>query len=147
MKRCIKAADRGDALVGIYWYTDDGKVIGVVQPVDEGEMDGPYLQYSGGNHMTLWRQVVKDCFLKEIQQEVINKGFKSLYRGRCIYFTMTQTYTVTCSEDLVNDNEFRSKIREFFQLENVRVEFEPLMHYKYKTELTGNPAVDEHYFD
>lgn len=147
MKRVIYAADRGDALVGIYWYTDDHEVIGLAQPVDDGEIDGPYIQFKGPNHLSAWKQVVRDNFSTDEQEAIIARGFKSLYRGRCIYSTVTQTYTVTCSKDLVDDKEFRTKVKEYFQLTGVRVEFLPLNHYQYKLELTGNPAIDDMYFD
>lgn len=148
MKRYVHAtADRGDALIGIYWYTDDCRIIGLSEPVDRGILDGPYLQYSGKNHLQAWTEVVCDNFSEEDQRALIAKGFKSLYRGRCIYSTMTTTFEITCSSDLVDNEEFRRKAREYFQLTNCRVEFVPLRHYASKIELTGNPSVDAYYFD
>ena len=148
MKRYVHAtADRGDALVGIYWYTDDHRVIGLAEPVGDGLIDGEYIQYSGSNHMQAWNLVVRDNISGFEADKIIKKGFKSLYRGRCIYSTMTPTYTVTCSEDLKDDLEFRQKIKDYFQLGSVRVTFVALDHYKNKLELTGNPAVDNLYLD
>jgi len=60
---------------------------------------------------------------------------------------MTQTYVVTCSEHIINNREFRSRIKDYFQLDNVRVSFESLNHYRDRLELTGDPAIDEFYFD
>lgn len=147
MKRMITAADRGDALIGIYWYTDDGKVFGFSQPTDDGILDGQYIQYDGVNHLSGWRQAVKDSFSAEQQEEIISKGFKSIYRGRCIYDTMTTCYVITCSKDLLNSREFRNAVKSYFNLSQVRVEFKALSHYENKLELTGNPAVDDLYFD
>lgn len=148
MKKYIRAVDRGDALVGIYWYLEDSnKVIGLSESVDNGELDGEYIHYSGPNHFRAWRNVIKDNLPDSEQEEMINKGFKSLYRGRCIYSTMTQTYVITCSSELINNLEFRSKVKEYFQLDSVRVSFTALDHYAHKIELTGNPAIDAFYFD
>lgn len=147
MKRMIVGADRGDGLVGLWWYTDDKKVIGVSEPVDNGRLDGNYIQYSSGNHLSRWRDVISEFIPEGEREAIISKGFKSLYRGRVIYDTLTSCYIITCSEDLKNDTEFRSKIIEYFQLSNCNRQFQSLDHYKYKNALTGNPAVDEHYLD
>lgn len=146
MKKAILAADRGDGLIGIWWYTDEGQVIGLSEPVDYGRVDGRYIQYSKGNHMSNWQKVVTE-FMSTQSEELIAKGFKSLYRGRVFYDTMTACYVVTCSEDLIKDIPFRNAVTEYFQLSECNRRFEALDHYRYKNELTGNPAVDAFYFD
>ena len=140
MKRYIRAADRSDGLIGIWWYDESKQaVISACESVDDGELDGDYIQYHKGNHMNLWQSLAPD--------NMRDKGFKSMYRGRVIYNTRTQCYEITCSEDLMNNFEFRKAILEHFQLTECRREFIPLYHYKHKLELTGNPAVDSSYYD
>lgn len=146
MKRVVSAADRGDGLIGIWWYTDDGHVIGLSEPVDDGTIDGRYIQYSSGNHMTRWRDVVSQ-FIQDDPDSIINQGYKSLYRGRVVYDTLTCCYVITCSEDLKKDSQFRKDIIDYFQLSQCNREFQGLDHYKYKNSLTGNNAVDSQYFD
>lgn len=144
MKEIIYAS-RGDALIGIWWYTDEGQVWGKCCPVDDGELDGMYLQLSRSkNHMTLWSSTVKDNVEDvEDQRSIIALGYRSLERGRVIYNTATQCYEVTCSKNIVDDEEFRKAIISYFQLSGNRVDFVPLNHY-FKIELTGNPAVDSY---
>jgi len=146
MKKVILAADRGDGLIGIWWYTDDRQVIGLSEPADSGRADDRYVQYSKGNHMSNWRKVVTE-FIPTGAEELIAKGFKSLYRGRVLYDTMTACYVVTCSADLIHNIPFRDAITGYFQLSECNRRFETLDHYRYKNELTGNPAVDAFYFD
>lgn len=147
MKRMIMAADRGDGLIGIWWYTDDNQVIGLSEPVDSGKLDGQYIQFSSGNHMSRWRDVIKDFIPSELQESVLSKGFKSLYRGRVIYDTLTSCYVITCSEELKNNSQFRKDIVDYFQLSQCNRQFMGLEHYRYKRELTGNPTLDEYYLD
>ena len=132
---------RGDGLVGIWWYTGTD-IIGVSKPVDDAEIDGPYVQYSNTeNHLTLWRKVINSNFSSTEADNIISKGYKSLERGRVIYDLRTRTYLVTCSNNVVNNIEFRKKIIAYFNLSDDRVDFEPLSHYR-KVELTGNWALD-----
>lgn len=77
---------------------------------------------------------------------MIQKGFKSIERGRVIYNTAVQCYQVIYSKALFNDKQFRDDCIKAFNLSECRFEFEALSHY-YKCELTGNSSVDEHYFD
>lgn len=145
MKLYIKAS-RGNAQVGIWWYTDDCKVIGVSKPTDSAELDGAYIQYScKENHMTLWRKVMSDNY-KDNAEEIIAKGYESLEHGRVIYDCRTCCYEVTCSVSLVHDKEFRNKIIEFFDLSGNQIEFVVLRHY-HKEELTGNSALDDFYYN
>ena len=133
-------ADRYDGLIGIWWYDETtNEVIGPAEPVDEGVIDGDYIQYHSGNHMTLWKSYST--------KSQYPKGFKSMYRGRVIYNTRTQCFEITCSESLMHNANFRAAILSYFQLDNCRRTFVPLLHYRDKVELTGNPALDDGYFD
>lgn len=140
LNRYLKES-RGDGLVGIWWYTGTD-IIGVSKSVDDGEIDGPYVQYSNTeNHLTLWRKVISSNFSSIEANNIISKGYKSLERGTVIYDLRTRTYLVTCSNDLINNIEFRKKIIYYFNLNDDRVDFEPLSHYR-KVELTSNSALD-----
>ena len=79
---------------------------------------------------------------KELQQSIIAKGYKSIERGRVIYNTATMVYEITCSQNLINNTDFRKNIVNYFNLSESRYEFVLLNHY-HKIELTGNPAFDE----
>lgn len=142
MKLYVRAS-RGEALVGIWWYTDNRDIWALSCPVDSGVLDGVYVQYSDNkNHMNMWNSIVKEHVQDEDeQQKILAKGYRSIERGRVIYNTATMSYEVTCSNSLINDKEFRSAIASYFQLEGNRYEFVALNHYG-KLELTGNPAVD-----
>lgn len=145
MKRIISAADRGGGLIGIWWYTEDHKIIGLSEPVNDGIFDGRYIQYSSGNHMTRWRDVVSK-YIQYDQESVIVRGHKSLYRGRVIYDTMTCCYVVIYSEDLKNDREFRKEIVEYFQLFQCNREFQckyPMSETDVGTRYCGAEKKDE----
>ena len=145
MKVYVKAS-RGNAQIGIWWYTDDKEVWAVSCPTDDGELDGPYLQYSSSkNHMNLWRKVVNDN-LSGNTDNIISRGYKCFERGRVIYNCRTSCYEVTCSDNLINDKEFRRSIIDHLDLKGNQIEFVKLNHY-HKEELTGNPAVDEFYYN
>ena len=152
MKRYVKAS-RGDGFIGIWWYTDEGEIWGVMKHPDDGVLSGPYVQYSDTeNHLTLWSSVVKDNVNsnnKEIKldaQKIINKGYKSLERGRVIYDTRTMCYVVVCSANLVNDTAFREAVVDYYQLAGNQIDFVQNDHY-YKAELTGNLALDSFYYE
>ena len=97
--------------------------------------------------MTLWRKAL-ELFVsnKKERDTYIKKGYKCLERGRVVYNIRTQSYEVICSVDLVNDLKFRKACKDYFKLNSCRVDFEALHHY-HKMELTGNPAVDDLYYD
>lgn len=144
MKRYIKASVN-DGEIGIWWITDDLKqVLKVSCMIDEAETDDPYLQFSTTkNHLTEWRNVVKEQVDdKDLQEELIRKGYKCLERGRVIINLKTQAYEVTCSEKMVNDPEFRQAIVDAFHLPLGRVTFEALSHY-YVYEAGQNSALDK----
>lgn len=146
MQRYIKAS-RGNAQIGIWWYTDDGEIWAESDFTDNGIQDGMYLQYSDKeNHMTLWSTVVMRNASETDANQIICKGYKSLERGRVIYNCATVCYEVTCSKAILNDKKFRQKIIDYFDLKGNQVEFVPLNHY-YKDELTGDPNTDEFYYN
>lgn len=135
-------------LVSIWWYTDSGEFWDFSKTLDDAEDDYGYLQYSTTkNHLNLWREAVRQHIEDpELQKVIISKGYKSIERGRVVFNVRTQCYEVICSKELVNDLAFRKQCKEHFRLSGNRVEFEALNHYS-KRELTGNPAVDELYYD
>lgn len=146
MKRYVKAS-RGNARIGIWWYTDDGQIWAQSDFTDNGIQDGMYLQYSDKeNHATLWASTVKHNAPKDQVNKIISKGYKSLERGRVIYNCATACYEVTCSQDLIYNKDFREAIINYFDLRGNQVEFVKLNHY-HKEELTGNPALDEFYYN
>lgn len=133
---------RGEGFVGIWWYTGD-EIWGVSKPVDNGILDGRYIQYSANeNHLTLWDNVRKDYDVKNLYS---NLSYKGLERGRVVYDTLTQVFVITCSHELVNDESFRKACIDFYNLKGNRVDFEALSHYHVYKE-SGNPAL-ERFFD
>ena len=152
MKRMIKAADilgsRSGGLVSIWWYTDSGEFWDFSKLTDDGAEQYGFIQYSNTeNHMTLWRKAVRDHVDDpEEQQRIIDKGYKSFERGRIVFNVRTQCYEITCSGTLFDDRDFRTACVDYFGLSGNRYEFVKLDHYS-KQELTGNPAIDDMYYD
>lgn len=151
MKRMINRpimASRGDGLVSIWWYTDDGEFWDFSIPMESGFEQFGYVQYSGTeNHMTLWRRAVRDHISDpKKQDEIISRGYKSYERGRIIYNVRTQCYEITCSDALFNDMDFRDSCIKYFNISGSRYEFAKLNHYS-KQCLTGNPTLDSMYYD
>ena len=137
-----------EGLVGIWWYTDNGEFWDFSKTLDNAENDNGYLQYSTTkNHLNLWRKAV-ERFVKDKTKwdEIYNKGYKSIERGRVVYNVRTQCYEVVCSKELVNDMNFRKACKDYFGLNGNRVDFEALNHYC-KQELTENTAIDNLYYD
>lgn len=118
-----RKASRGDAQVGIWWYTDDRKILAVSKLTDDGELNGSYIQYSSTeNHMTLWHKVMKD-HMPDNYEDIVKKGYQSFERGKVIYDCRTCCYEVTCSENLIYDRAFRREIIDYFNLRGNQVEF------------------------
>lgn len=141
-------ASRNSGLVAIWWYTDNGEFWDYSTTLDDAVECHGYLQASNEyNHMSLWRKVVRK-YISDPQEQaaIIAKGFKSIERGRVVFNIRTQCYEIICSEVLVNDRDFRDACKSYFNLNGCRCEFEALHHY-FKQELTGNPAVDDMYYD
>lgn len=142
MKRYVKSS-RDNAFVGIWWYTEDEKVIGAMCDVNDGYHDGIFIQYSQlKNHMNMWKYVVYHDFKDDNAEDIYNLGYRGLERGSVIYDTMTQVFIITCSKEIASDQEALSKIKSTFSLSGNRCEIEVLNHYK-KLPLTGNPSADE----
>ena len=139
---------RGDGLVAIWWYTDNGEFWDFSKTLDDAEQDFNCLQYSSTkNHLSLWRDVVNNHVKNEEERkQLISKGYKSIERGRVVYNLQNQRYEIICSEKLVNDPEFRKKCIDYFNLGSDKYEFFALNHYG-KQELTGNPYVDSMYYE
>lgn len=135
-------------MVSIWWYTDDGEFWDFSKYMDDADERYGYLQYSNTqNHMTLWRQAVKDHVSdKSNQDAIVAKGYKSYERGRIVYNIRTQCFEITCSSTLFQNREFRDSCVDYFGLRGNRYEFVKLDHYS-KQELTGNPMLDDFYFD
>lgn len=137
-----------EGLVAIWWYTDDGIFWEFSKNLDDAEDDHGYLQYSlTKNHMNLWKAALEK-FVTDVHERdsIYHKGYKSVERGRVIFNLRTQCYEVICSNKLVNDTTFRTNCIKQFNLTGNRVDFVALPHYA-KIELTGNPAVDNLYYD
>lgn len=148
MKRYIKAS-YGEGLIGIWWYDmNNNSVISFQKPLDSGYSDGNYIQYSDSdNHMTLWRQAVYNNITdKQRADEIYSQGYKSLERGRVIFNLRTQCYEITCSKDIIKNEQFRKDIVNEFNLSGNRYDFVPLNHY-YISKLTGNPTLDSRYYE
>lgn len=137
-----------EGLVAIWWYTDDGNFWDFTKTLDNAENDYGYLQYSTQeNHMTLWKKAVTTYVEdKKLQEMFLNKGYKSIERGRVVFNIRTQCYEVICSKELVNNTTFRNACLDHFNLHGNRVDFEDLPHY-HKVELTGNAFLDSGYYD
>lgn len=146
MKRLLRKYIRNsinDGFIGIWWCTGDYEIFGVSCTLSGGYNDGTYIQYSDKeNHLTLWRKCVYAVFDKPKADVIYNLGYKGLERGRVIYDLRTQCYVVTCSKSVLYDAKFRDAIKEYFDLNNCRVDFQALDHY-IKVPLTGNPTIDK----
>lgn len=129
--------------IGIWWCTDDYQIFGVSCTLPGGYNNGTYIQYSNiENHLTLWRKCVYTVFDKNEADEIYSLGYKGLERGRVIYDLRIQCYVVICSKSMLYDSKFRDAIKDYFDLNNCRVDFQALDHYT-KLPLTGNPAIDQ----
>lgn len=148
VKRTPITSSYKEGLVAIWWYTDDGEFWDFAKSLDDAEDDHGYLQYSlTKNHLNLWRTaVIKNVVDPELQTEIINRGYKSIERGRVVFNIRSQCYEVICSQALVNDTDFRDACIKQFNLSGNRVDFIAMNHYR-KEQLTGNPALDSYYFD
>lgn len=134
-------------LVGIWWWTGH-KIIGVSKEKDSGANIDGLIHYSETeNHVTLWKKILRENVTEEEFSRQYEKGFKSMYRGRVYYDPRTACYEITCSKNVIDDNDFREEVIKYYHLENTRKEFVALHHYEYIRELTGNAAVDADYYE
>lgn len=66
--------------VGIFWLVD-GEIVAFATPVDRGERDGGFVNYSHG-HVDLWRFVQRSRpQLREVEYEEISRGRVVLDEG------------------------------------------------------------------
>ncbi len=139
-----ESSEAGKNRVGIWWYTDNEEIWEESVQKDNGVLSGIYIQYSDTeSHLSLWSSIVKKYIKdKYLQQDILEKGYKSLERGRVIYNTATMMYEITCSARMIHNTNFRKNIVDYYLLSDNRFEFVQLNHY-YKVELTGNPILDE----
>jgi len=128
--------DIDNAEVAIWWWTGN-EFWGRSCLLDNAEEDRLYLQYSTTkNHLTLWKDIRnehKDCI------EIQDKGYKYLERGRVVYNIRAHSFEVIGSQDLLSDSNFRSACKDYFHLNNCRIEFIADNHYHRVT--TDNPAI------
>ena len=129
--------------VGIWWYTDEGEVWKQSCLIDSAYSDGVYLQYSDTrNHQTDWLKTIKENTEdKSAIFQLRKEGYKTYERGRVIFDLRTQSYLVTCSDQLVNDLSFKIRLIEAFNIPKGRVDFTSLSHY-YKYTGGENPELD-----
>lgn len=142
------ALNTAKPLISIWWYTESGEFWDFSVTADSAVEDSGYLQYSKEkNHLNMWREVIEKYVSdKNEQNKIIEKGYKSIERGRVIFNLRTQCYEIICSEQLAKDTGFIKACIEHFKLSDVRYDFVPLIHY-HKQELTGNPFLDSLYYE
>lgn len=141
MYKYVKAS-LTSGLVGIWWITEDNKVIADLRTLDSGFNDGNYIQYDESkNHLSEWKRLVTQTF-PETANDYLKLGYKGLERGRVIFNLKTRAYEITCSSALTQDLDKCRAIIDAFELKGCRYDFVPLYHY-HLAPLTGNPALDK----
>ena len=140
MKRYVRAS-LTSGFIGIWWICGDD-VIADMKTLDEGYNDGTFVNYDEfKNHSTEWRSIIKECYPNEAES-IISQGYKSLDRGRVVYNLRTQSYEVTCGEDVFNSIAKRKMIVDAFSLRDCRYDFVNVGTHYHIAPLTGNPALD-----
>lgn len=113
-------------------------------PTDNGVSDGTYIQFSTTqNHMTEWRKVVHDNLAEPEASQTINKGYKSIPRGRVIYDLRTQSYIITCGSEFKDDAEFKAAICNAFEIPAGRTDLSCIDTHYHVYEYTGNKFLDD----
>lgn len=139
MKKYVKA-DLDTGMVGLWWIYDQ-EVIGRIVPVDDGEDDRGFIQYScTKNHLTEWSNVVTTQ-LPESAQHILPYGYRCIERGRVVYNIRAHVYEIICSDAVANDKSQIQLIVDAFQLNGERYDVLTDGHYRI-FKLTGNPAID-----
>lgn len=142
MKKYIKA-DLDSGCIGLWWIFEDD-VIGRIVPLDDGEDDRGFVQYSlTKNHMTEWKSIINEQLPEHI--ELIPKGYRCIERGRVVYNIRAHVYEIICSKDVAEDPKQIQMIVDTFGLNNVRYDVLDDPHYRIVT-YTGNPAIDNFEF-
>lgn len=140
MKRYIRAS-LTSGFVGIWWIYEDN-VVADMKSLDEGYNDGNFINYDRfRNHSTEWRTIIRECYPDDAES-IISKGYKSLDRGRVVYNLRTQSYEVTCGDEVYNSIDKRKMIVDAFSLNGCRYDFVNLGTHYHVAPLTGNPALD-----
>ena len=137
-------ASREDSYIGIWWWTGS-EVIGTKIPTDDGYQDGQYIQPSprvGDNHFSLWKSVRKQA---SNENEVKDKTFRQLERGRVIYDTSTMCFMITCSDEVAKDDKILRAIISYYNLQPGSTDIMPNPHY-HVYDAAGNAAL-EAFFD
>lgn len=136
-------ADRGDSYLGIWWWTGT-EIIGTRINPDDGVLDGQYIQPTPDvtkNHFTEWSRIKATA---KNQDEVKNKSYKGLERGRVLYDTMTMCFVVTCSPQIYKNDVFRRAVVDFYNLQPGSTDFSANPHY-YVYDENENPALARFY--
>ncbi len=120
----IRVISNHEPHVGIWWWTEDGRIIGFRKPKSKGaNIDGVIHYSSKDNHNTLWK---KALFANLLENEVAvwnEKGVESLHRGEVYYDARTMCYEITCCSKIINNEDFRKKVVSVYKLEGARYEF------------------------
>ena len=136
-------ADRGDSYIGIWWWTGT-EIIGTRISPDDGVLDRNIIQPTPDitkNHFTEWNRIKATA---KKQDEVKNKSYKGLERGRVLYDTMTMCFIVTCSTAMYKDDNFRRAVIDFYNLQPGSTDFCANPHY-YVYDESENPALVQFY--
>lgn len=136
-------ADRGDSYIGIWWWTGT-EIIGTRISPDDGVLDRNIIQPTPDitkNHFTEWNRIKATA---KNQEEVKNKSYKGLERGRVLYDTMTMCFIVTCSTAMFRDDNFRRAVIDFYNLQPGSTDFSANLHY-YVYDENENPALAQFY--
>lgn len=144
LKRYLKASTTSGN-VGIWWYYNNKEVWTEMCPTDEGQADSRYIQFSSTkNHLTEWNKVVRDHITDAaMRDQLIYDSYKSLPRGRVIFDLLTQSYIITCGDELKSDLEFKRNICDTFEIPMNRTDIEVVPNHYYVYKKTGNAALDE----
>lgn len=137
-------ASREDSYIGIWWWTGT-EIIGTKISADDGYQDGPYIQPTprvGDNHFSLWESVKAQATDKN---EVKDKTFRQLERGRVIYDTSTMCFVITCSDEVAKNDKILRALISFYNLQPGSTDIMPNPHY-HVYNANGNPAL-ESFFD
>ena len=136
---------RADSYVGIWWWTGT-EIIGTKVDTEDALADNYFIQpvtedNPNQNHFNLWESIKETA---TNQEEVQNKGYKDIERGRVLYNMRTMCFEVTCSPELVNDDKFRRAVVNFYNLQVGSTDFVSEGHY-HVYDPNGNPAIEEMY--
>ena len=121
-------ADHGDSYLGIWWWTGT-EIIGTRINPDDGVLDGHYIQPTPDvtkNHFTEWNRIKATA---KNPEEVKDKSYKGLERGRVLYDTMTMCFVVTCSPQIYKNDVFRRAVVDFYNLQLGSTDFSANPHY------------------